>query len=116
MTAAAGDQGAGVIALACRLEAKGIVMKEPKSASRILHFVRPRPWLGSAWGLGLTLLFVLSNAFPVAAMQIFVKMETGKTKIRDTLVADAAKYCGVVKIQTPIAIGDKNHLLFQSKH
>jgi len=33
-------------------------------------------------------------------------METGKTKTRDTVVADAAKYCGVVKTTEAIAIGE----------
>ena len=32
-------------------------------------------------------------------------MATGKTKTRDTVVADAAKYCGVVKTTQPIAMG-----------
>lgn len=32
-------------------------------------------------------------------------MQTGKTKTRDTVVADAAKYCGVVKTTQPIAVG-----------
>ena len=33
-------------------------------------------------------------------------MESGKTKTRDTVVADAAKYCGVVKTTQPISIGN----------
>lgn len=33
-------------------------------------------------------------------------MATGKTKTRDTVVADAAKYCGVVKTTQPVTIGD----------
>ena len=32
-------------------------------------------------------------------------MATGKTRTRDTVVADAAKYCGVVKTTQPIAMG-----------
>ncbi len=33
-------------------------------------------------------------------------MASGKTKCRDTVVADADKYCGVVKTTQPVGIGD----------
>lgn len=33
-------------------------------------------------------------------------MEAGKARVRDTVVADAARYCGVVKTTQPLAIGD----------
>lgn len=44
--------------------------------------------------------------FPGSPPNRMFAMETGKTKLRDTLVADAAKYCGVVKTTSGIAIGD----------
>ena len=44
--------------------------------------------------------------FPGSPPDRLFTMAAGKTKTRDTVVADAAKYCGVVKTTQPIAIGD----------
>ncbi|WP_347252836.1 hypothetical protein [Dokdonella sp.] len=44
--------------------------------------------------------------FPGSPPDRLFTMAPGKTKTRDTVVADAAKYCGVVKTTQPIAIGD----------
>ena len=44
--------------------------------------------------------------FPGSPPDRLFTMATGKTRTRDTVVADAAKYCGVVKTTQPVAIGD----------
>ncbi|MCC6594529.1 MAG: hypothetical protein IT479_14810, partial [Xanthomonadales bacterium] len=44
--------------------------------------------------------------FPGSPPDRLFTMAAGKTKTRDTVVADAAKYCGVVTTTQPIAIGD----------
>jgi len=44
--------------------------------------------------------------FPGSPPDRLFTMATGKSKCRDTVVADAAKYCGVVKTTQPVAIGD----------
>lgn len=44
--------------------------------------------------------------FPGSPPDRLFAMAAGKARIRDTVVADAAKYCGVVKTTQPIAIGD----------
>jgi len=44
--------------------------------------------------------------FPGSAPNRLFTMETGKTRTRDTVVADAAKYCGVVQTTQPLAVGD----------
>ncbi len=44
--------------------------------------------------------------FPGSPPERLFTVATGKTRTRDTVVADAAKYCGVVKTTQPIAIGD----------
>lgn len=43
--------------------------------------------------------------FPGSVPSRFFTQETGKTKLRDTLVADASKYYGAVKTTAPVAIG-----------
>jgi hypothetical protein len=48
----------------------------------------------------------LRHDFPGSAPSRLFAMESGKTKTRDTVVADAAKYCSVVKTTTPLAMGD----------
>ncbi|RMX18070.1 hypothetical protein EBQ34_03135 [Vandammella animalimorsus] len=44
--------------------------------------------------------------FPGSPPDRLFTMANGKTRTRDTVVADAAKYCGVVKTTQPVAIGD----------
>lgn len=44
--------------------------------------------------------------FPGSPPDRLFTMATGKTRTRDTVVADAAKYCGVVKTTQPVGIGD----------
>ena len=44
--------------------------------------------------------------FPGSPPDRLFTMASGKTKTRDTVVADAAKYCGVVKTTQPVSIGD----------
>lgn len=44
--------------------------------------------------------------FPGSPPDRLFVMANGKTRTRDTVVADAAKYCGVVKTTQPVAIGD----------
>ncbi len=44
--------------------------------------------------------------FPGSPPDRLFTMTSGKTRTRDTVVADAAKYCGVVKTTQPVAIGD----------
>lgn len=44
--------------------------------------------------------------FPGSPPERLFTMASGKTRTRDTVVADAAKYCGVVKTTQPVAIGD----------
>lgn len=52
-----------------------------------------------------TLSDALLYDFPGSAPSRFYTMESGKTKIRDTLVADAAQYYGAVKTTAPVAVG-----------
>jgi len=44
--------------------------------------------------------------FPGSPPNRLFTVAPGKTRCRDTVVADAAKYCGVVKTTQPLAIGD----------
>ena len=44
--------------------------------------------------------------FPGSPPDRLFTMASGKTKTRDTVVADAANYCGVVKTTQPVSIGD----------
>jgi hypothetical protein len=44
--------------------------------------------------------------FPGSPPDRLFAMANGKTRTRDTVVADAAKYCGVVKTTQPVSIGD----------